>query len=157
MSTPASRAFLAVASKGNLGIRQFLIAPAVSVADKPSTALSARGGLAVDGVAVVAVGKANSTCSNCKVRKVGNEVKKCGFDDWCFVCDESLWSTNLDVICIRTTASQADSVSVKVPALNAAAAREGIVALASCAPDKPGVYLSLLVVTSSTFKVVVYT
>ena len=38
-------------------------------------------------VAVVAGSIANTICSNCKQRKVGNEVKKCGFDDWCFVCD----------------------------------------------------------------------
>ena len=146
MSTPAARAFLVTASQGSLGIRQFLLASSVSVADKPSNTLSARGGIAVDGVAVDAGSIANTTCSNCKVRKVGNEKKKCGFNDWCFVCDDSLWSTNPDVICIRTTASQAASVAVKVPALNAAAAREGIVAPASCEPDKTGVYLSLLIV-----------
>ena len=60
-------------------------------------------------VAVVAGSIANTVCSNCKQRKVGNEVKKCGFNDWCFVCDESLWSTNPEEICMRTTASQAAS------------------------------------------------
>ena len=101
MSTPAGRAFLVTASQGSLGIRQFLLASSVSVADKPSNTLSARGGIAVDGVAVDAGSIANTTCSNCKVRKVGNEKKKCGFNDWCFVCDETLWATNPDVICLK--------------------------------------------------------
>ena len=58
-------------------------------------------------VAVVASSIANTICSNCKQRKVGNEKKQCGFNDWCFVCDESLWSTNPELIGMRTTASQA--------------------------------------------------
>ena len=115
MSTPAGRAFLVTASQGSLDIRQFLLASPVSVADKPSNTLSARGGIAVDGVAVDAGSIANTTCSNCKVRKVGNEVKKCGFVDWCFVCDESLWSTNPEVIGMRTTASQAASEFPQFP------------------------------------------
>ena len=69
----------------------------------------------LDRVAVVAGSIANTICSNCKVRKVGNEVKKCGFVDWCFVCDESLWSTNPEVICMRTTASQAASEFPQTP------------------------------------------
>jgi len=32
-------------------------------------------------------------CSNCKQRPVGLDLL-CGFDDWCSVCDDALWSTN---------------------------------------------------------------
>jgi len=131
MSTPAARKVLATASQGSIGIQQFLVASAVSVPDKPSTSLSARGGIAVDGVAVDAGHIANTMCSNCKVRKVGNEKKKCGFDDWCFVCDESLWSTNPDVIYPkrrRVISSDEDEATrtgaVEVAATGAAAAAE---------------------------------
>jgi hypothetical protein len=31
-------------------------------------------------------------CSNCKQRPIGHDLL-CGFDDWCSVCDNSLWST----------------------------------------------------------------
>lgn len=33
-------------------------------------------------------------CRNCRLRPVGSDSKKCGFDDWCSECDESLWATN---------------------------------------------------------------
>jgi hypothetical protein len=46
---------------------------------------------------------AEQICSNCKERSVGNGVKKCGFNDWCDVCDASLWNTNPDVICTGVT------------------------------------------------------
>jgi hypothetical protein len=32
-------------------------------------------------------------CSNCKQRPVGLDLL-CGFDDWCSVCDDALWSSN---------------------------------------------------------------
>jgi len=48
---------------------------------------------------------AEQNCSNCNERKVGNEVKKCGFPDWCAECDASLWATNPDVICTGITGS----------------------------------------------------
>jgi hypothetical protein len=53
-------------------------------------------------------------CSNCKTRRVGNEVKKCGFNDWCDVCDESLWASNPDVICtgVSTTLLLPSAVSL---------------------------------------------
>ena len=40
------------------------------------------------------VATAELICSNCRLRPVGSDSKKCGFDDWCSVCDESLWATN---------------------------------------------------------------
>lgn len=53
------------------------------------------------------------SCSNCKERRVGNEVKKCGFNDWCHACDESLWASKPDVICtgVSTTLLLPSTVS----------------------------------------------
>jgi hypothetical protein len=44
------------------------------------------------------VSVAELMCSNCHQRQVGNASKKCGFADWCSVCDEALWSTNPDAM-----------------------------------------------------------
>jgi hypothetical protein len=38
-----------------------------------------------------------SLCSNCKQRPIGHDLL-CGFDDWCSVCDDALWSTNPAVV-----------------------------------------------------------
>lgn len=148
MSTPSARTFLVTASKGTRGIQQYLRSSeaagdaTANVAGKVSNTLSERGGLAVDGVAVNAGSMADTICGNCKQRTVGSEVKKCGFADWCSVCDESLWSTNPEVICIRTEApaSQADSTAGTVPVSGAGAARGEIVTFASSATGKAGCF-----------------
>ena len=57
---------------------------------------------------------AEQICSNCKERKVGNEVKKCGFSDWCAECDASLWATNPDVICTGVTGGSSADVTLNV-------------------------------------------
>ena len=36
------------------------------------------------------------TCSNCDRNPVSLGPHKCGFMDWCTICDESLWSTRDD-------------------------------------------------------------
>ena len=35
-------------------------------------------------------------CSNCDEHPVALRALKCGFRDWCVVCDDSLWSTRED-------------------------------------------------------------
>ena len=85
------------AARGNADIRSFMRPIAVS------TLLEAK---SRDGQ-VVSVTHVNNIdvqiCINCKQRQVGNEVKRCGFSDWCNVCDASLWATNPDVICTGVT------------------------------------------------------
>ena len=34
-------------------------------------------------------------CSNCRVRPIASEVK-CGYKDWCFECDDSLFESQYD-------------------------------------------------------------
>lgn len=43
-----------------------------------------------DGPVVDSLNFKDLRCSNCKERAVGTNLK-CGYDDWCNVCDESLW------------------------------------------------------------------
>ena len=57
-----------------------------------------------DGPVVDSLNFKDLRCSNCKERAVGTNLK-CGFDDWCNFCDESLWSTNPDVICLGSVCS----------------------------------------------------
>lgn len=61
--------------------------------------------IAADVAATNAVSSGSETliCVNCKQREIGNAAKKCGFSDWCSFCDESLWQTNPDVICIGSS------------------------------------------------------
>jgi hypothetical protein len=40
------------------------------------------------------VSSAELQCLNCRLRPVGSDSKKCGFDNWCSVCDEALWAAN---------------------------------------------------------------
>jgi hypothetical protein len=43
-------------------------------------------------------------CSNCQQRPIGHDLL-CGFDDWCSVCDNSLWLTNPAVISVTQSRS----------------------------------------------------
>ena len=48
----------------------------------------------VSGLPSNVVPTAEPICRNCRLRPIGSDSKKCGFDDWCSECDESLWATN---------------------------------------------------------------
>ena len=55
----------------------------------------------VSGLPNNAVPSAELICRNCRLRPVGSDSKKCGFDDWCSACDESLWATNPENCTVR--------------------------------------------------------
>jgi hypothetical protein len=54
-------------------------------------------------------------CVNCKQREIDDVPKKCGFSDLCSYCDESLWQTNADVICLGGSALALVAPSTCVP------------------------------------------
>jgi hypothetical protein len=93
----------------NIDIRCFLRPIAVATLVKEQSSCD---GQVVDVTHVNDI--AEQICSNCKQREVVNEVKKCGFSDWCAECDASLWATNPDVICTGVTCGSSADVTLNV-------------------------------------------
>ena len=110
MSTPAARSILEAAARGTVSIRRFMSSNTDSV-DRISEAASKTGNLlpqrgntvAREGIAVIAGSVAPQICSNCKERRVESGWRKCGYVDWCSACDDSLWSSNPEVVCTGTS------------------------------------------------------
>ena len=120
MSTPAARSILAAAARGTASIQRFM-SPIANVVDNGGAAGSKSdnapnprvGTVPQEGIAVIAECIAPQVCSNCKERRVESGWRKCGYLDWCLTCDDSLWSTNPDVLC---TGTSQDDASAAVPA-----------------------------------------
>jgi hypothetical protein len=120
MSTAAARSILAAAARGTASIQRYMSTIADGVGDggtarsKSDNAVNPRvGTVPQEGIAVIAECIAPQVCSNCKERRVESGWRKCGYLDWCLTCDESLWSTNPDVLCSGTSHAAA---SAAVPA-----------------------------------------